>query len=114
MRVVDLTFLNKFTKGDKVKTNRYISMFLKYSDELLEKMQEAIKIGDGDNLAIHAHSLKPQAEMIGVLGMKEKLILIEDLARSYNLKDIPSLLDQVLELNRKAEAELNDYLELNS
>ena len=41
---------------------RYISMYLQEAPNILERMQQNLDDKDYANLAINAHSLKPQAE----------------------------------------------------
>ena len=62
MTELDLSFLYRFTKGKETKMKRYISMYLQEAPNILERMQQNLDDKDYANLAINAHSLKPQAE----------------------------------------------------
>jgi HPt (histidine-containing phosphotransfer) domain-containing protein len=76
--MVDLTFLKKFTKGDAQKMNRYISLYLEVVPTIFEEMKRNLTDENWEQLRINAHSLKPQADFMGVNSLKEELIKIEE------------------------------------
>ena len=76
--MVDLTFLRKFTKDDPIKMKRYISLYLDVAPKTFEEMQRNLQDGDWEQLRINAHSLKPQAEFMGIKSLKEELIKKEE------------------------------------
>ena len=75
--MVDFTFLENFTKGNKDKMKRYINMYLDIAPKILEQMNQHVEDKDWEQLKIKAHSLKPQAEFIGVVKLKTILVDIE-------------------------------------
>jgi len=77
LSMVDLTFLNNFTKGDTTKMRRYISVFLNVAPETFGKMKTNILNEDWDQLRINAHSLKPEADYMGIKKLKGALEKIE-------------------------------------
>lgn len=107
--MVDLTFLEKFSKGDSAKMKRYIGMYLTETPLILEKMKEYLVKEDWSNLAIHAHSLKPQAEFMGVTSLKEVLMAVESRARSESPKDLEDLFHQALKLYTESSDILKQY-----
>jgi HPt (histidine-containing phosphotransfer) domain-containing protein len=108
--MTDLSFLKEFTKGDINKMVRYITMYLQYAPEILDKMKGDIIRKDWKSLAINAHSLKPQAEFMGNQEMKMLLETIEDKVRTNDLADIQTLLQKALLSHEEAAVELRAEL----
>ena len=92
--MVDLSFLEKFTKGDTRKMKRYIGIFLSIASETLSEMREHALEQDWDPLRIKAHSLKPQADYIGVPQLKAVLMEIEQSILDTNFDKIPKLCEK--------------------
>jgi len=108
--MVDLSFLEKFTKGNTTKMKRYISMYLNTAPETFERMNHNIKDHSWIELAINAHSLKPQAEYMGIYKLKEALIDIEDIVKSNQMKDIESLFKKAESIHNESETYLQKFL----
>ena len=109
--MVDLSFLKKFTKDDPIKMKRYISLYLDVAPKTFKEMQENLKIGDWDQLRINAHSLKPQADFMGINSLKEELVKIEDAVRLNNLGAIEELFKAALNISNISEKMLKDMLD---
>ena len=108
--MVDLTFLKKFTKEDPKKMKRYISLYLDAAPKTFEEMQRNLKIKDWEQLYINAHSLKPQADFMGISILKEKLIEIEEAVNSNNIDGIEELFNASLEIATNSEYLLKEML----
>ena len=108
--MVDLAFLRKFTKDDPIKMKRYISLYLDVAPKTLEEMQRNRQNEDWEQLRINAHSLKPQAEFMGILRLKEALFNIEEAVKLNNHDAIEKLLDESLTLSIQSENELKELL----
>ncbi len=109
--MVDLTFLKKFTKGNPQKMKRYISLYLDVAPKTFEEMKRNLKNEDWEQLRINAHSLKPQADFMGIVPLKEELIKIEEAVNMNHLDRIEPLLNASLALSAKAEYALREMLE---
>jgi len=109
--MVDLTFLKKFIKDDPVKMKRYISLYLDAAPKIFEEMQRNLKNADWEQLRINAHSLKPQAEFMGILSLKEELIKIEEAVKLNNLEVIEELLNSSLTIFNISEISLREMLD---
>ena len=96
--MVDLTFLRKFTKDDPKKMKRYISLYLDVAPKTFEEMQRNLKNGDWEQLRISAHSLKPQADFMGINRLKEALVKIEDAVNTNDVEGIEELFKASLEI----------------
>ncbi|MBP8158062.1 MAG: Hpt domain-containing protein [Flavobacterium sp.] len=108
--MVDLTFLKKFTKDDSVKMKRYISLYLDVSPKTFEEMQRNLKNEDWEQLRINAHSLKPQADFMGITSLKEELNKIEEAVKTNNLDGIEKLFNTSLEISINSENVLKEML----
>ena len=109
--MVDLTFLKKFTKDDPVKMKRYISLYLDVAPKTFAEMQRNLLAGDWEQLRINAHSLKPQAEYMGLVQLKDELIKIEEAVKLNELGDIESLFQTAFGLSVSSEKTLGEMLE---
>jgi HPt (histidine-containing phosphotransfer) domain-containing protein len=86
--MVDLSFLEKFTKGDSKKMKRYISLYLDVTPKTFEEMRRNLEDSNWEQLRINAHSLKPQADFMGITTLKHALIEIEESIKSNNLEAV--------------------------
>ena len=111
--MVDLAFLEKFTKGNTVKMKRYISMYLSMAPETFDKMQQNIREKSWSDLAINAHSLKPQARYMGISELEEILIEIENSVNSDQVNDLGSLYDRAYNIHQESKALLQNFLDSN-
>lgn len=108
--MVDLTFLRTFTKGDPVKMKRYISLYLDVAPKTFAEMERNLQQKEWEQLRIHAHSLKPQTDFMGIQLLKEQLIRIEEAIQSNQLEGIEELFDTALSLSREAEHSLGEMI----
>lgn len=109
--MVDLTFLKKFTKGDPQKMRRYISLYLDVAPKTFAEMKRNLDNEDWEQLRINAHSLKPQADFMGVDSLKEELIKIEEAVKTKNFDLLENLFNTSLKIATDSEIILNEMLE---
>lgn len=108
--MVDLTFLKKFTKDDPQKMKRYISLYLDVAPKTFEEMRRNLKDRDWEQLRINAHSLKPQADFMGISSLKEELVKIEEAVKMNQLDGIEQLLNASLSISAHSERALKEML----
>ncbi len=108
--MLDLSFLEQFTKGNTSKMKRYISLYLKVAPEIFESMSKNLKDENWTELAINAHSLKPQADYIGIESLKSLLIEIENCVKMGQHNRLMNLYQEAYDLHKKSELFLNDKL----
>ena len=109
--MVDLTFLKKFTKDDPIKMKRYISLYLEVAPKTFAEMQRNLDNKDWEQLRINAHSLKPQADFMGISSLKEALSKIEETVKTNNLEGIEKLFNESLEIATNSEIRLKEILD---
>lgn len=109
--MVDLTFLKKFTKDDPKKMKRYISLYLDVAPKTFEEMKRNLNSKDWEQLRINAHSLKPQADFMGINSLKEELIKIEEAVRIKNLDILENLFNTSFKIATDSEIILKEMLE---
>jgi HPt (histidine-containing phosphotransfer) domain-containing protein len=109
--MVDLTFLKKFTKDDPKKMKRYISLYLDVAPKTFAEMKRNLANGDWEQLRINAHSLKPQADFMGINSLKEELIKIEEAVKANNVDVLENLLNGSLKIATDSEVILKEMLE---
>ena len=108
--MVDLTFLRKFAKDDPLKMKRYISLYLDVAPKTFEEMRRNLDSNDWEQLRINAHSLKPQAEFMGIISLKEQLIKIEEAVKAESVDELESLYQTALSLSSASANELIEML----
>lgn len=109
--MVDLTFLKKFTKDDPKKIRRYISLYLDVAPKTFDEMKRNLANEDWEQLRINAHSLKPQADFMGINSLKEELIKIEEAVKSNNFDDLKNLLNTSLKIAADSGVILKEMLD---
>jgi len=73
-------------------------------------MKRNLQNGDWEQLRINAHSLKPQADFMGIKSLKEELIKIEDAVRLNKLEEIEQLFNNFLTISTNSENILKEML----
>jgi len=109
--MIDLSFLEKFTKGDTRKMKRYINMYLNIAPKTFNTMKENIKSQDWEQLRIQAHSLKPQADYMDIAKLKKVLGEIENEVQNGAYDSLKNLYDQALDCHVASERLLKLYVE---
>lgn len=109
--MVDLSFLEKFTKGNPSKMRRYIAIYLNTAPDSFEKMKQNIADKAWTDLAINAHSLKPQAEFMGISELKELLIEIENEVKSEQFEGMETLFTKAKSMHDESKVFLQDYMD---
>ncbi|MEO5571168.1 MAG: Hpt domain-containing protein [Bacteroidia bacterium] len=105
--IVDLTFLNSFTGGNRDKNSKYIKMFLQNAPTLMGSMEENLKKEDWANLKSSAHSLKPQISYMGIKSAEELIKNIErDASEKTNLENISERITTLKNILAEAYPEL--------
>jgi signal transduction histidine kinase/CheY-like chemotaxis protein/HPt (histidine-containing phosphotransfer) domain-containing protein len=110
-KVIDMNFLQQFTKGDAAKQNKYILMFLENAPKLLAQLHLGLSGKDFEMIKIAAHSLKPQLSYMGVTEDVSNVFMLEQSAGEIAHQSlIPDLVQHVEKVCNKAFEELNVYL----
>lgn len=110
--VTDMSFLNNFTKGDRVKRNKYINMFLENGPALLQKIKQSLVDKDYPTMKVAAHSMKPQLSYMGVPEEVSHVFLLEQSAGEKAQYDIiPQLVKNLEVVCHKAFDELRAIIE---
>ena len=109
--MVDLTFLKQFTKDDSKKMKRYISLYLDVAPKTFEEMESNIKNADWQQLRINAHSLKPQADFMGISALKAALVHIEEAVTHNQLDGLEKIFLEAKKLSESSVHLLENQLE---
>lgn len=107
--MIDLSFLEKFTKGDTKKMQRYIKLYLEVAPQTFAQMQQNMEEKKWEKLRINAHSLKPQTDFVGISELKELLIKIEDAVKDENYSVLKNLLELAERLHQDSMLQLRNY-----
>ncbi|MBK8608429.1 MAG: Hpt domain-containing protein [Chitinophagaceae bacterium] len=90
---------------------RYISLYLDVAPRTFEEMKRNLKNEDWEQLRINAHSLKPQADFMGIDSLKEELIKIEEAVKSKSFDVLENLFTTSLKIAADSEIILKDMLD---
>lgn len=108
--MVDLSFLEKFTRNNPKKMKRYISMYLDGTPKLFEDMENYLKNENWEQLKISAHSLKPQAELIGISSLFKSLVEIEDAVKEGNYSSLKTIFINIKTIHNHSQKELKEQI----
>ena len=93
MELIDLTFLQSFTGGNKEKIAKYVNLFLQACPEQLGRMKEKLAEKDYPGLRAAAHTLKPQVIYMGMKKGEQMVKEIESMAgEQRNVEQLPGLM----------------------
>lgn len=91
--MTDLSHLERLCKGDRARMAGYIALHLAESPSLFALLEAALAAGDGQALAVAAHTLRPQANIMGGHALFDTLTRIEQLALEHGAAACAGLLD---------------------
>jgi HPt (histidine-containing phosphotransfer) domain-containing protein len=108
--MIDLSFLEKFTNGNTSKMKRYITMYLSTAPETFERMRENIAQENWSDLAVNAHSIKPQSDYMGINSLKNILIEIENCVQNVEYEELKHLYQKAYDVHKKSKIILIEKL----
>ena len=106
MELIDLTFLQSFTGGNKEKIAKYINLFLQACPEQLARMNEKLAEKDYPGVRAAAHTLKPQVIYMGMKRGEEMVKRIESMAGEQ--RDVDQLPGLLAEFNSHCTAAMEE------
>lgn len=109
--MIDLSYLEKFTKGDTKKMKRYINIYLSMASEAFNSMEQHVLDQDWDQLRIKAHSLKPQADYMGIPSLKSVLVEIEKNVHENNFDQVCKLFENASNIHIKSTLYLKSFID---
>lgn len=107
--LVDLTFLNDFCKGNKLKMIAYIHTFLESAPAQLNEINNFNEEMNLEKLRSAIHSFKPQLTFIGLNSIHTILESIEVAAHNSGTKN--TIRDLIIDLNKKMEEATQQLIE---
>lgn len=111
-RLINLDYLEKFTKGDKDKIRKYIEMYLKSTPDVIRDFQTEYSEQNYENLRLKAHSIKPQAKYFRIETLENILLEIESIIlNGDDLDKLKPLINSAIQLNDEIVIELTHHIE---
>jgi len=108
--MIDLSFLKNFTKSDPGKMKRYIALYLEEVTKTFEEMKRNFDDKNWEQLRIKAHSLKPQAEFMGIPTLKQELVEIEEAVKENRVSDIQEHFESAADISDNSVKSLKNIL----
>lgn len=108
--VIDLTFLGSFCKGDQARKRQYIRLYVEGSPALFAALADRLQAGDGEGLALAAHSLRPQVHYMGAQALLELLTALEERARAEGAAACAASVAEALRCNEQVLTALREHL----
>ncbi|HMG16575.1 MAG TPA: response regulator, partial [Saprospiraceae bacterium] len=110
--ISDLTYLEKFCEGDRVRMQKYKDLFISSTRNLIEIIQAAIDNSDLMEIANQVHGFKTSLIMMGMSESKELAFIIETACRIENpdYTFIKENTAHLINLIRQAVKELNQNI----
>jgi hypothetical protein len=113
-KMIDLTFLEKFSKGNSEKIISFVKLYNRTAPKLFEELLNYAIQKKWEDVSIKAHSLKSQVKYMGIDGLDTLLAEIEFKAKEdQDRSELTELVFSAVKKNDIAMAELEDYLVSN-
>ena len=106
MTHTDLAYLERFCNGDIKQMQDCIRLYLDGTPALFAQLEERMRSGDAEGLAVVTHGLRPQVHFMGAKELYDVLTAIEECARSAGAQACREQVLRVAELKEKVRAEL--------
>lgn len=87
-----------------------IAMYLAQADDLIEKLQTAVKASDSEEIERIAHKLAGASAVCGVSGLVAPLRVLEQRGRDNRLDEAQALLDDIIQELSVCRDQLNEYV----
>lgn len=108
---IDLAYLERFCKGDRSRMEKYIRMYLQGAPDLFANLNVLVVAGDGEGLAVAAHSIRPQVNYMGAQALYDLLSILEQVARAEGAAACVAHVNEALALNEQVMAALRAQLD---
>lgn len=112
--IVDLTFLQKATDGNKELMQQLVDLFREQVDEFEGEMVNSLADNDAERLRKVAHKAKGSISALGMMGVRASLQEMEDVCVGFNGGSLNEILgervESFLQDIRQALSELDEYL----
>jgi len=105
-RHIDLEYLERFCKGDQARMEKYARIYLEGAPGLFAQLEECLDTGNGEGLAVTAHTLRPQVNFMGAQSLLDLLTATEERARKTGAADCAELVGQARSLHEQVMTEL--------
>jgi HPt (histidine-containing phosphotransfer) domain-containing protein len=108
--ITDLTYLHKFSDGNKEKMQKYIDLFLKSMPVVTEKINTAIAENDFEEIANQVHGCKTKFTMMGMKDAYDLCETIENACRAGDKSQhLKNEISELMQMIPKAETELKNH-----
>jgi len=109
--LINLDFLRNFTNKDEEKLNYYIRIYIRTATKMFGDLEDRKDTISYDDLYARVHSLKPQTKYVGIAGLTELLVEIEQMLKQNSEREVvQQKLDEAIRLNKRGMADLETYL----
>lgn len=107
---IDLAYLERFCKGDKTRMEKYIKLYVDGAPALFDVLRSRSEAGDGEGLAVAAHTLRAQVNLMGAAHLFALLTTIEEQARAEGSAACEAHVSEALAASAQVMAELQAAL----
>lgn len=93
--VLDRDYLREISGGDKEFEQEILQLFLEDAKEKVEKMADAINLGDLDTLKSYAHTLKGSSGSTGARQFQSCCKILEEQLLASELEKVTETIDEL-------------------
>lgn len=112
--IVDLSFLQEATDGNKELIQQLVDLFREQVDEFRGEMEDSLAENDAERLRKVAHKAKGSISALGMMDVRASLQEMEDVCIGYNggslKEELGEKVESFLRDIRQALSELDEYL----
>jgi HPt (histidine-containing phosphotransfer) domain-containing protein len=112
-QIYNLSYLQEVSKGNIAFMLDMIHIFLTKTPETLDLLKKEVETSNWEMVGFYAHKLKATYAYMGMLELKELLVMIEKSAKQMeNLHEIPIWFSSVYKSTQPALIEISEHKQL--
>ncbi len=106
MEHIDLAYLERLYKGDRVRMAHWARIYLEDAPGLIKRLEDRLHADDAQGLVSVAHDLRPLAHYLGAERLLELLVRLGQEARSSGIPACAATVSEIAALEEAIEDEL--------
>ena len=107
---IDLSFLDRFCQGDRLRMAKYIALYLAEAPAIFAELQQAARDQDVEQVAATAHNLRPMMHQMGAQRLMDLLTSVEERANEEEATAIALLVQDAMRMSAEVETALRAEL----
>ncbi|MBL7945229.1 MAG: Hpt domain-containing protein [Flavobacteriales bacterium] len=107
---IDLSFLERFCQGDRLRMAKYIALYLAEAPAIFAELQQGAREQDVAQVAAAAHNLRPMMHQMGAQRLMDLVTSVEERANEDETTAIALLVQDAMRMATEVETALRAEL----